>query len=81
ESRKFDPGLTDLFFELGANVEFWLSMNSMFVGEALSLLIPQVKREFSYCDIRKISQIFSCIIDEKSPFTGAHSRGISEKTG
>ena len=81
ESRKFDPGLTDLFFELGANVEFWLSMSSIFVGEALSLLIPQVKREFSYCDIRKVSQIFSCIIDEKSPFTGAHSRGISEKTG
>lgn len=77
----FDPDLCEAALELSANVEFWLDLSDMFVQRALMTMQPQVNREFDYQQLRMISQMFSRIIDAKSPFTGSHSRGISEKTG
>jgi HD-GYP domain-containing protein (c-di-GMP phosphodiesterase class II) len=77
----FDPDLCEAALELSANVEFWLDLNDMFVQRALVAMQPKVSREFDFRQLREISQIFSRIIDAKSPFTGSHSRGISEKTG
>ena len=81
DRRFFDPMLYDVMLELAANVEFWLGQDSSFVHRALFGMIPQVTRELDYSQIRQISQMFSHIIDEKSPFTGSHSRGISERVG
>lgn len=81
EARFFDPDLCEAAIELGHNVEFWLGMNDMFLQNTLISMLPLVKRELNYKQIRGISQIFSRIIDAKSPFTGSHSRGISERTG
>jgi HD-GYP domain-containing protein (c-di-GMP phosphodiesterase class II) len=80
-AQLFDPDLCEAALELSANVEFWLDLNDMFVQRALTTMQPQVSREFDFRQLREISQIFSRIIDAKSPFTGSHSRGISEKTG
>lgn len=80
-ARLFDPDLCEAALELGRNVEFWLAQNNRFVQHALVAMLPQVNRELDYSQIRLISQMFSRIIDAKSPFTGSHSRGISEKTG
>ena len=77
----FDRELKEIIYELNRNVEFWLNMNDTFVNDSLNKLMPSVGREFNYRDMRTVSQIFSNIIDDKSPFTGSHSRGISEKTG
>lgn len=77
----FDPDLCEAALELSSHVEFWLDLRDMFVQRALMTMQPQVSREFDYQRLRKISQMFSRIIDAKSPFTGSHSRGISEKTG
>lgn len=77
----FDPDLSEAALELGRNVEFWLAQADRFVQHALIAMLPQVSRELDYRQIREISQMFSRIIDAKSPFTGSHSRGISEKTG
>jgi HD-GYP domain len=79
--RLFDPDLCDVFYELSRNVEFWMNMSDSFVFQELNANMPSVIREFSYQEMRSVSQIFSNIIDAKSPFTGSHSRGISEKTG
>ena len=79
--RLFDPDLCDVFYALSRNVEFWLNMSDSFVFQELNANMPRVIREFSYQEMRSVSQIFSNIIDAKSPFTGSHSRGISEKTG
>ena len=77
----FDPDLCEAALELGRHVEFWLDQDDRFVQHALVAMLPQVSRELDYKQIRKISQMFSRIIDAKSPFTGSHSRGISEKAG
>ena len=77
----FDPELSEIFYELSRNIEFWLNMKDDFVYASLSSIEPYVNREFNYQDMRTVSQMFSNIIDAKSPFTGSHSRGISEKTG
>lgn len=77
----FDPQLTELLAALGRNIEFWLSMDDAFVSDALQRNMPCLIQNLAYRDMRSISQIFSHIIDAKSPFTGKHSREISEKTG
>ncbi len=77
----FDSDLVEIFLELSRNIEFWLNMSDDFVYGALNHIMPSVIRKFSYREMRSVSQIFSSIIDAKSPFTGSHSRGISEKTG
>lgn len=77
----FDKDFVEIFLELSRNVEFWLNMDDNFVFDALRSIMPSVYREFSYKEMRAVSRIFSNIIDAKSPFTGSHSRGISEKTG
>ncbi len=79
--REFDPNLKDIFYDLSRNVEFWLNMGDTYVKDALTKMMPKMNRTFNYRDIHTVSQIFSNIIDAKSPFTGTHSRGISEKTG
>lgn len=79
--RFFDPVVYDAMLELSGHLEFWLGMDDMFVKNTLISMMPRVIREFNYKQIRSISQIFSRVIDAKSPFTGSHSRGISEKTG
>lgn len=77
----FDPVTREAFRELSGYVEFWLGMDDMFVRGSLLSMLPQVSTELDFKELRKISQIFSRIIDSKSPFTGSHSRGISEKAG
>ncbi len=81
DSRFFDPDVYDAVMDLGGRIEFWLGMDDMFVKSTLLTMLPKVTREFTYRQIRGISQIFSRVIDAKSPFTGSHSRGISERTG
>lgn len=80
-ARLFDPDLSEAALELSAQVEFWLNQSDRFVQNALIDMLPQVSCELDYREIRNISQMFSRVIDAKSPFTGSHSRGISEKTG
>ena len=81
EAAIFDPVVREAFLELSGNVEFWLGMDDLFVRGSLISMLPQVARELDFREIRTISQIFSRIIDAKSPFTGSHSRGISDKVG
>lgn len=81
DSGYFDPSLRDAVFELSQHIEFWLSMDDQFVQSSLLHMLPQTNRVMDYKQVRSISQIFSHIIDDKSPFTGSHSRGISEKVG
>ncbi|XOQ43936.1 MAG: Cyclic di-GMP phosphodiesterase response regulator RpfG [Clostridium sp.] len=81
EARIFDPVVRAAFVEMSRYVEFWLGMDDMFVQTSLVAMLPKVSREMDFQKIRTISQIFSNIIDAKSPFTGSHSRGISEKVG
>lgn len=80
-SSFFDPELLDIFYELSSYIEFWLNMNDNFVYDALNQLMPSVIRKFNYKEMRLVSQIFCNIIDAKSPFTGSHSRGISDRVG
>ena len=77
----YDPVVRESFNNVSGEVEFWLGMDNMFVKDSLISMLPKVSTDMDFKQIRNISQIFSKIIDAKSPFTGSHSRGISEKTG
>lgn len=81
EESRFDPELLRVLRGVAQNVEFWLNMQPMFIEPELERLTPQMARDFGFHRIRRISRIYSNIIDAKSPFTGGHSRGISRKAG
>lgn len=77
----FDPDVVQVFLRIQENVEFWLEMDRLYLDGALSKLIPQIDIQMDYKRIRDASKVFSKLIDAKSPFTGNHSKGISERVG
>lgn len=80
ESGKwFDPECVAALMELGRNAEFWMKLDNRFVERTARALIRECDRQAEIGDARIISQILSRIIDAQSPFTGIHSRSISEK--
>lgn len=81
DSHLYDPELLQLFYRVSQHGEFWLNMQPMFIEAELERLLPQQTKEIGFRNIRRISQLYSNIIDAKSPFTGGHSRGISKKVG
>lgn len=77
----FDPFLVDIFTEIAKNSEFWFKMDDNYINQELLSLMPTIQAEYTYKELRSITRIFQTIIDTKSPFTGEHSKGISEKVG
>jgi HD-GYP domain-containing protein (c-di-GMP phosphodiesterase class II) len=53
----------------------------MFISNELKNCIPERITDVELTDLLPFSSILSGIIDEKSPFTGQHSRGISRIAG
>jgi HD-GYP domain-containing protein (c-di-GMP phosphodiesterase class II) len=78
KGSEFSPELCDAFEEINT-LAFWLSFDNMFVCEELNRNIPQYQMALTLQDLVPIASLFSKLIDEKSPFTGRHSRGIAEK--
>lgn len=79
--RIFDPDLVEAFRSLAAYPSFWLDLKNEFVTQALVQRMPRFSREMGLEEIRRVSQIFSRIIDSKSRFTRMHSQELSEKAG
>lgn len=77
----FDPQIVEAFMQVQSNIEFWLELNEKYLENAIFSMIPKIEIKIGYKELRDVSQVFSNIIDGKSPFTGNHSKGISEKVG
>ncbi|MDF2819733.1 MAG: hypothetical protein K0R15_174 [Clostridiales bacterium] len=80
-NKRFDPDIVKTFLEIQSKAEFWCELESMYIEAAVFNIIPNVKINISYKELRDVSQIFSNLIDAKSHFTGNHSKGISERIG
>jgi HD-GYP domain-containing protein (c-di-GMP phosphodiesterase class II) len=74
-----DPELCEAFAGINS-LAFWLSLDNRFISKELNQNIPQYPLELALQDLLPIASLFSKLIDEKSPFTGRHSRGIAEKS-
>ena len=60
---------------------FWLSLDLRFLDSEIKRHIPTYTIDIDLEQVLPISEIMGGIIDSKSPFTGSHSRGLSEKAG
>ncbi|MDR0784944.1 MAG: HD domain-containing protein [Treponema sp.] len=77
---KFSAELCEAFEAFGGNLGFWLSLDNKFIAQELARRAPKYDMALSLEELLPIAGIFRRLIDAKSPFTGRHSQGITEKS-
>jgi putative nucleotidyltransferase with HDIG domain len=74
----FDPRLVEAFLAASASEAFWLQLEPRGIQAALQdMLASQVACRASLAELRQLAEIFSRIVDAKSPFTAEHSLGVA----
>lgn len=73
----FEPALVDAFLRVAAKEYFWLDLSAPSMQMALSRRLRSVHFGVDFRDILGFSELFSRIIDFKSPFTATHSSGVA----
>jgi HD-GYP domain-containing protein (c-di-GMP phosphodiesterase class II) len=79
-NKMFSSKLVDALNKIAEDQEFWVNLKDDYIYEALKKDTPQYSVEISFEEIRKITDVFSNIIDSKSEFTQRHSSDLSDKT-
>jgi HD-GYP domain-containing protein (c-di-GMP phosphodiesterase class II) len=77
ERQTFRPALVEVFLDLAAREYFWLDLTSPSLQMVLSQRLRSANIEVGSKDMIGFSQLFSRIIDFKSPFTATHSSGVA----
>ena len=72
--------IIDAFYKIAGFTSFALDLKDEFIRRGIYRNLSQFNRKMSYEDIRKVTTVFSKIIDCKSEFTARHSQGLTEKT-
>lgn len=74
----FAPDLVEAFLAASASEAFWLQLEPRAIQAALQdMLASQAACRTSMGELRQLAQIFSRIVDAKSPFTAQHSLGVA----
>jgi len=72
----FMPSVVDAFFEIAPIPRLWLDLESGNYKD--TLLRCDGQRELSLDDFEEIARLFAHIVDDKSPYTAEHSRGVAQ---
>lgn len=78
-NKMFSPRLVYAFHRIATNQIFWQNLTDENIHNSLKLDTPQHSIDLSLEEIRKITGVFSNIIDSKSEFTQRHSRDLTNK--
>jgi HD-GYP domain-containing protein (c-di-GMP phosphodiesterase class II) len=74
----FAPQLVDVFIEISKKESFWLSMDTYYINASVQVYATLSKRkQADFETLHSIAELFSNIIDEKSPFTRQHSKHVA----
>lgn len=74
----FAPELVAAFLAASASEAFWLQLEPRGIQAALQdMLASQLPCRSSLGELRQLAEIFSRIVDAKSPFTAEHSLGVA----
>ncbi|WP_438266176.1 HD-GYP domain-containing protein [Desulfurispora thermophila] len=73
----FDPHLVRLFNHLARRESLWLDMTGYFMSELLQQEIKRWPLQVSIQGLLALGEIFSAVVDAKSPFTHRHSRLVA----
>ncbi len=74
---KFCPELVDVFQKVASREYFWLDLASPSIQTILSQRLRSANIGIISRDMLGFSELFSRIIDFKSPFTATHSSGVA----
>lgn len=75
--RTFVPEQVEAFLEVSSREFFWLDLVSPSLPAVLSECLRDATIELDSDDMLGFAQLFSRIIDFKSPFTATHSSGVA----
>ena len=74
----FDPYWVDAFLRASAHDAFWLRLESRALASyRMEMLSTNPPSQASQSELKALAAIFAQIVDAKSPFTVAHSRGVA----
>jgi len=74
----FAPELVEAFNRVAAHESFWLDLENVEDNVVATAWIENERtRAFSFADLKELVQVFSRIVDAKSPFTHDHSQGVA----
>ncbi|WP_420246813.1 MULTISPECIES: HD-GYP domain-containing protein [unclassified Maridesulfovibrio] len=74
----FDPRLVEAFIHISKPEAFWLSLENRHIDRfAWDMGTHGEYERLCISDLKKLAQIFSYIVDQKSPFTVQHSDGVA----
>ncbi len=73
----FKPELVEAFLRLAEQEHFWLDATSAHPTETLLEIVNGDMVEFDLDVMQGLTQIFSQLIDYRSPFTATHSAGVA----
>ncbi|MFD0668760.1 HD-GYP domain-containing protein [Ramlibacter sp. MAHUQ-53] len=81
ESRSgsyFSPELVAAFMKISAHEAFWLQLEpAALAGYLADMLATSRPLAASHAEMLQLARIFAAIVDAKSRFTAAHSRGVA----
>lgn len=80
-NKMFSPKVANAFINVSEENEFWENLHDDYIYKSLRKDTPQYSEELSFEEIRKVTGVFSKIIDSKSAYTQRHSSALSEKAG
>ncbi len=73
----FVPHLVDAFEVLAQRESFWLDIVSPAIDRVLERQVAEMHTELSMDELLDLAQLFSHIVDFKSPYTSTHSAGVA----
>jgi len=73
----FNPLLVEAFLNIQSREKFWLDHSSVYLPGILQVIQPKVNLEICTDTLNVIANTFATIIDNKSPFTYNHSKGLA----
>lgn len=74
----FDPQLVKIVKELSVKPSFWFDLASGYYQQHLSQYTGHQTNSLSIEQLESLAQLYSRVIDAKSPFTSRHSQGVGE---
>jgi HD-GYP domain-containing protein (c-di-GMP phosphodiesterase class II) len=75
----FSSMAADAFSKIAMDENYWISLKDAYIDTALKNETPEYTIELPIDEVRKITGVFSKIIDSKSKYTQRHSRDLSQK--
>lgn len=79
DGTQFSKDMINRLMALTKQLGFWLDIKDAFVLTSIENLEMNVIKKYSYEEIKKVTNMFSKIIDSKSEFTKYHSSGLTKK--